>query len=345
MNQPQIARPNSNVLARSGLAAASLTVCALAAMLLACNQVQDLGEQRDGGDETVTDPGKGGDHGGDGGVSGGDGDTSGHDGGTGGDGDKPPVMITPVTLTAKEVCMQLLTCADHQTPSQFSQLFPIYGTNGTCWGEHSEQECRQGCVDALRTLYDPATDGCKYCDDDTACPAYRESGHAGICHPSLHECSECATDADCTSQYAPACSLTYNRCVECTNDTFCDVAECSIDANVCNGYYCEEHFTKFVKLTLRGTGLEKFQEGNHLSYDLYETLDGCGTFQYDSYLHLVDGGFEIVRDDIVATNVTLLVEIYQDGVGKFQYRRDNLDLSQGGSMTIELHAEDFLPAD
>jgi hypothetical protein len=334
MTMPETPHPNSNVRNHARVVAVALTVWALASSL-ACNQVQDLGEQGDGGSKPpTTHPGK---DGGDGGVSGGDGDMS------GGDGDEPPVQITPVTLTAKEVCMQLLTCSDHQTPSQFAQFFPIYGTNGSCWGEHSEQECRQGCVDALRTLYQAGTEGCKYCDDDTSCPQLPNTGHAGVCHPSYHECSECATDEDCTSEYSPVCSLTYNRCVECGKDADCDVAECSIDANTCNGYYCEEHFNKFVTLTLRGTGLEQFEEGNHLSYDLYETLDGCGTSQYDSYLHIVNGGFEIVRDDIVATNVTLVVDIWQDGVGGFKYLREGVDLTK--NTTIELHAEDFMPKD
>jgi hypothetical protein len=313
----------------------------LATILMACNQVQDLGDQgakgADGKGDQSHDPLNGMD---DGGVS----LTPGEDAGS--ENSKPTTPpIMPVTLTTQEVCMKLLTCADAQTPSQFAQFFPVYGTNGTCFSTHSEAECRQGCVDALRTLYDPSKQGCEYCDDDTGCPSFPRSGHAGICHPTYHTCSECATDEDCTSQYAPHCDVQWGRCVECLTDEHCDVKDCSVDANKCpGGGYCEEHFNKTMTLTIRGTGLEEYEMGSHVSFDIYETLDGCGTFQYSYYdVAIMNGKFEFVRDDIVATDVTLVVDIYQDSVGGFRYRQDGLDLSKGDAMTIQVGPSDFTP--
>jgi len=92
--------------------------------------------------------------------------------------------------------------------------------NETC-GEDGGPACPPLVVDFTRCVNQRADGSCDDCEPG-------ECG-AGVCHPELRVCAQCAADSDCPWGVCHPSAL---FCVGCWNDSQCPGAFCS-DANVC----------------------------------------------------------------------------------------------------------------
>lgn len=65
----------------------------------------------------------------------------------------------------------------------------------------------------------------------------------GRCHPSLQECVDCLSNADCTSSTAGICDTGINECVQCTSFLHCSAPEAVCYMNECVECSVDSHCT------------------------------------------------------------------------------------------------------
>mgnify|MGYP002781124966 CR=1 FL=1 len=129
-------------------------------------------------------------------------------------------------LSPREVCTRLVSCATSagSTPAANFDVIGLYGPNGSCWKDESEEKCGQGCAETMR-LIDPGfrRPACNYCASNDVCPFVNPNGvgRRQVCDGAKAACVECIEASQCAGERAPAPVCESNVCHACKTDADC----------------------------------------------------------------------------------------------------------------------------